>query len=217
MGTKAKVRFQIVTAERAEAQPGSKEDEQLPVAFIHDICSKFATVSLAPEQPKLLGCVADESWLGKYWRTQDIMFPDESQTPDRFNQPYIVRDIANGGKAPPGGNDRTYSHSPLIRNETLFSLGLILVELSLCQTLEALRMSEDTDGLETVTYLKTAARCLPAVEMESGLKYGEVLNYCLFGLCAVGMTLDNELFQAEVCQTVISPLVENPRDFDGRR
>ncbi|KAL2833988.1 hypothetical protein BJY01DRAFT_224771 [Aspergillus pseudoustus] len=281
-GTKAKVRFQIVTAEGAETQHEPKEDENIPAALIQDICSKLTTVGLAPEQPKLLGCVADErythnvyylrtvaysvhspsqslaelvvasskpphlvslgknifsrrdrlilavrlacsvftlhgSWLGTYWRTPDIMFPDESQTPDRFNNPYIVRDIANGDKALPGGGNRTYYPSPLIRNETLFSLGLILVELSLCQTLEALRTSEDTDALETVTYLKTAARCLPAVEMESGLKYGEVVNYCLFGLCPVGMTLDNEAFQAEVCQTVINPLVENLRDFDGRR
>ncbi|KAL3477293.1 hypothetical protein BJX99DRAFT_257548 [Aspergillus californicus] len=156
------------------------------------------------------------SWLQKYWRSQDILFASD-ETSDRFNSPYIMCDIKSGDESHIRCKDRAHSPSPLIRNEILFPLGLTLVELSLCQTLESLRTSEDIDPLETVSNLKTAARCLPVVDMESGHKYAEVVNHCLFGSCAVNITLDNEAFQDEVFQTVISPLVENLRSFDGKR
>ncbi|KAJ5697545.1 hypothetical protein N7488_011229 [Penicillium malachiteum] len=56
----------------------------------------------------------------------------------------------------------------LIQSDILFPLGLVLIELSLCQTLEALRMPEDDDNVEADMNLKTATRLLPVVGAQSG-------------------------------------------------
>ncbi|RHZ45559.1 uncharacterized protein CDV56_103230 [Aspergillus thermomutatus] len=127
------------------------------------------------------------NWLRKYWRARDIMFMKEHFDPSKH--PYVVCDIA--------GEPR-----------------LILVELSVCRSLESLRTQEDADPLEAVANLKTAARYLPVVEMESGLKYGQVVERCLFGSDTVDTTSEDESMQDKVFECVIAPLVDNLCDFD---
>ncbi|GIJ85144.1 hypothetical protein Asppvi_004000 [Aspergillus pseudoviridinutans] len=147
------------------------------------------------------------NWLRKYWRARDIMFIKEKFDPSEH--PYVVCDIASQPSM-----DKNQESSPLIRSEVLFPLGLILVELSLCRNLESLRTLEDADPLEAVTNLKTAARYLPVVEMESGLRYGQVVKWCLFGSDTGNTTLEDEM-QEEVFQNVVARLVENVWDVSG--
>ncbi|EAW24481.1 uncharacterized protein NFIA_040570 [Aspergillus fischeri NRRL 181] len=147
------------------------------------------------------------NWLRKYWRARDIMFMKGIFDPS--DHPYVVCDIAGEPSM-----DNQHS-SPLIRSEVLFPLGLILVELSLCRNLESLRTPEDADPLETVANLKTAARYLPVVEMESGLRYGQVVKWCLFGADAVDSSLEDEIMQETVFENVVARLVENLWDFSG--
>jgi hypothetical protein len=125
--------------------------------------------------------------------------------------PYVVWDVAGEPSM-----DKNQASSPLIRSEVLFPLGLVLVELSLCRNLESLRTQEDEDSLEAVANLKTAARYLPAVEMESGLRYGQVVKRCLFGSDTVATISEDESMHEIVFEYVIAPLVQNLRDFDGQ-
>ncbi|CAG7940008.1 unnamed protein product [Penicillium nalgiovense] len=104
----------------------------------------------------------------------------------------------------------------LIRSEILFPLGLALVELSLCQTLESLRTLEDGDHIEAHTDLKTAARHLSSVEMESGEEYGRVVERCLFWPGIKESTLDNEQMQDEVFQLIVLSLMGNLKNFEAR-
>ncbi|GIC90229.1 uncharacterized protein Aud_006661 [Aspergillus udagawae] len=148
------------------------------------------------------------NWLRKYWRARDIKFMKEKFDPSEH--PYVVCDIAGEPSM-----DENKESSPLIRSEVLFPLGLILVELSLCRNLESLRTLEDADPLEAVANLKTAARYLPVVEMESGLGYGQVVKWCLFGSDTVDTTLEDEIMQEKVFENVVARLVENLWDFSG--
>ncbi|KAI1629830.1 hypothetical protein EDD37DRAFT_671581 [Exophiala viscosa] len=86
----------------------------------------------------------------------------------------------------------------LIRCELLFPLGLTLVELSLCQSIASLRLAEDNDAVEALSSLKTAARVLDNVYSESGFRYGDVVDKCLFGLGCKNMDLEDEAFQRAV-------------------
>lgn len=79
------------------------------------------------------------SWLRENWRARDIMFTPETST--SLGIPNIPWNV---------GSDVEDSHSQtdavkaaLIRSQILFPLGLVLVELSLCQTLETLRTPAD--------------------------------------------------------------------------
>lgn len=106
--------------------------------------------------------------------------------------------------------------SSVIRNETLFPLGLALIELSLCRTITALRISEDENPDEEVALLKTANRCLNHVYVESGTRYGDVVHQCLFWSHTRETDLDSEELQDTVFRHIISPLLDNVEDFDGR-
>jgi hypothetical protein len=147
------------------------------------------------------------SWLKSQWRARDIMFA--AKTSADVESPYIIWNMIDG-------DGHVEQKAALIRNEILFPLGLVLVELSLCQTLESLRTPEDSDQVEAHMDLKTATRHLSIVEMESGEEYSKVVERCLFWSGVKGSTLDNEQMQDEVFQVIILPLIENLKNFEGK-
>lgn len=151
------------------------------------------------------------SWLKSHWRARDIMFPKDATG---LSQPHILWDMANCSQEPSMCRHNSAS-AALIQSEILFPLGLILVELSLCQNLEALRTQDDDDAVPAYANLKTASRYLPAVEMESGLKYIEVVKRCLFWSGIKETTLEDGKMQEEMCTSIIVPLFENLKDFEG--
>ncbi|KAF7113801.1 hypothetical protein CNMCM5793_004856 [Aspergillus hiratsukae] len=197
---------------------------ETPISMISDLCCTIFTVNFDEKQRALIGCIADKRYrhhmyhrpavpwqlAAQYWRARDIMFFEEKFDPTKH--PYVVCDIAGEPSM-----DKNQESSALIRSEVLFSLGLILVELSLCQNLKSLRTQEDADPLEAVANLKTAARYLPVVEMESGLRYGQVVKRCLFGSDAVDTTAQDESMQEKVFEYIIAPLFQNLRDFEELR
>ncbi|CAG8019503.1 unnamed protein product [Penicillium olsonii] len=133
--------------------------------------------------------------------TSEIGHPALALSVSKMNSPTMCRDRA---------------FSALIRNEILFPLGLVLVELSLCQPLELLRSAEDSDQNEATANLKTAARLLKYVNLESGLEYGDVVEQCLFGSWNAGSTLEDETMQDEIYQRIVAPLAENLNSFVSR-
>lgn len=102
----------------------------------------------------------------------------------------------------------------LIRNQILFPLGLVLVELSLCPNLESMRKEEDEDHNELHANLKTATRLLPKVEELSGPEYAEVVDRCLSWHDRKQTSLESEKMQEAVFQLIIWPLIENLKSFE---
>ncbi|KAJ5488170.1 hypothetical protein N7453_011624 [Penicillium expansum] len=152
------------------------------------------------------------SWLKAEWRSCDIMFTKNSS--GDIDKPYVLWNVNSELDAWSLCRDKpTFS---LIQSEILFPLGLALVELSLCQTLEALRMPEDEDPVEAYVNLKTATRLLQRVAEESGTEYEMVARRCLLWPGTRESTLESEQMQDEIFQLIISPLVENLKYFEGR-
>ncbi|KAJ5719362.1 hypothetical protein N7493_007817 [Penicillium malachiteum] len=152
------------------------------------------------------------SWLKAQWRSSDIMFT-KSLSGD-IDKPFV---LCNVGSEPDSWSMcRDNSTFSLIQSDILFPLGLVLIELSLCQTLEALRMPEDDDNVEAYMNLKTATRLLPVVGAQSGAEYEKVVKRCLLWPGIKASTLESEPMQDEIFQLIISPLVENLRSFEGR-
>lgn len=146
------------------------------------------------------------SWLRPRWSTRDIRLPD--QTPE-FQQPFLTWSIRDRR-----GESIRRSSSSVIRSETLFPLGLALIELSLCHAISALRIPEDESPEHEVTALKTAHRNLDHVYMESGARYGDVVQRCLFWSHSRDTGLDSEESQAAVFQYIVLPLFDDMRVFD---
>ncbi|CAG7924932.1 unnamed protein product [Penicillium olsonii] len=151
------------------------------------------------------------NWLKYPWRARDIMFIRDPTS--EIGHPALALSVS---KMNSSTMCRDRAFSALIRNEILFPLGLVLVELSLCQPLELLRSAEDSDQNEATANLKTAARLLKYVNLESGLEYGDVVEQCLFGSWNAGSTLEDETMQDEIYQRIVAPLAENLNSFVSR-
>jgi hypothetical protein len=151
------------------------------------------------------------SWLKRYWRARDIMFTkDPKEFKEFLEQPYLMLHIfRNKDKS-------TVTLPPLIRSGILFSLGLTLVELSLCCPISALRTAEDENSNEAVMDLNAASRHLNDVYMESGTKYGDVVEKCLFGLGSNEAKLEEDEGQEILFEIIVAPLLEDLRAFEGR-
>ncbi|CAI7573047.1 unnamed protein product [Penicillium discolor] len=152
------------------------------------------------------------SWLKTQWRSRDIMFTKNAS--GDIDKPYVLWNVGSELDAWSLCRDKpTFS---LIQSEILFPLGLVLIELSLCQTLEALRMPEDDDPVEAYVNLKTATRLLQVVEGQSGAEYEKVARRCLLWPGTKDSTLESEQMQDEIFQLIISPLIGYLRSFEGR-
>lgn len=151
------------------------------------------------------------NWLRANWNSHDIMFHKGHTDPKKILRPFLVLSISERPEATVGP-----TLSSVIRNRTLFPLGLALIELSLCRTITALKIPEDENPDEEVTLLKTANRCLNHVYVESGSRYGDVVQQCLFWSHTPETNLDCEELQDLFFQHIMVPLQNDVKDFDGR-
>lgn len=155
------------------------------------------------------------SWLQEHWRSRDILFPQlKDGAKSQVENPYLAGHAVSESKSGPAKRTIT---NPLIANDVLFPLGLVLVELSLCQSIAALRVPEDEDVIEAYANLKTATRLLDErVYSESGCKYGDVVNSCFRWSETRNSTADDEDFQELVFHKIVLPLIEDLKDFEGK-
>jgi hypothetical protein len=162
------------------------------------------------------------SWLKTAWKSRDILLGgDDDDAKPLLDCCYISWNVLGGQENITGSIQHlSMVDSPLIRNAIsciLFSLGLILTELSLCQTVGSLHACEDDDPDEAVTNLNTASRCLRCVYCESGTRYGDVVEKCL-SWCGSGVIteeLGNDKFEEMVFDSIVLPLLDDLRDFQG--
>ena len=157
------------------------------------------------------------SWLKTQWRSSDIVFPDTQDAEQILTEfPYVSSSLLDEHPESNGTPKLQRTASALIRSEVLFPLGLALIELSLGQTLSSMREAEDNDPVEAITDLKTASRLLQDVCYESGSRYGDVVERCLFWTGSKESGLDDEQFQQAVFDSVVAPLLDDYKDFEGK-
>jgi hypothetical protein len=70
--------------------------------------------------------------------------------------------------------------------------------------------------VEGVANVKTATRVLPDVRNESGLRYEEVVDKCLFWPGRKDTEFDDEELQKAVFESIVTPLSDDLRNFEGR-
>lgn len=141
-------------------------------------------------------------WLKSGWGSQDVVFfSNEDFTCDPFPDPFLRSNIetrtsttnqhlvlSNAGSH----TTVTQSRSP-IRNQTLYNLGVMLVELAYDSPLKDLQRPEDDQG-DSHTLYWTATRLGDVVNRRLGPKYSSAVKICLYG----GFGASTELEEAQV-------------------
>jgi hypothetical protein len=157
-------------------------------------------------------------WLSDDWRSSDVFFLYRSGAipPSIYEDPFVYGSLSpQRGKSTP--NQRTTSR--VIRNQTLFALGVLLIELWYGQPLEELQSAGDlnhqgTPGIAWCTATRIAEE---EIEFQAGKRYADAVRRCI--RCEFGEhrtpDLQSESFQQAVFEGVVVPIEKTLEQFQG--
>lgn len=133
-----------------------------------------------------------------------------------YEHPYIHRQLTPSNIATPQDQQPKYR---IIRNQTLYSLGVLLIELWYGKTIEDLQAPPDLDraGTPGVAWC-TAERLVDSeLEFEAGKRFSDAVRRCIHcDFDRSDMSLNNENFQQAVFEGVVVPLELTLQQFNGR-
>ena len=150
-------------------------------------------------------------WLNLAWRSDDIVLfgiDEETKMPSisNFPDPHLNARIKGPSEesAPPSG----FPSRSLARNPTLFSLGVVLLELAYAANLKSLREDGDlTNGREDqYTDFFTARRLAASKRSTMGLRYDKIVEQLVECIFPNVNDLNNDELQTAFYNNVISPL-----------
>lgn len=157
-----------------------------------------------------------DTWLEHGWSISEINIsssPPESK-PSRDDGLLHYSKPLSPRRPETGPSDRE-SHYPKNLNRTLFPLGVALIELSLGESVDTLQVAEDDDADVIQAKFNTASRLLNRVYSESGSRYGDATNRCLFWPVLEGSPFERRGLEARVAETVVEPLLQDLLYFEG--
>ena len=153
-------------------------------------------------------------WLDKQWGHREITFFSNGGRVI-VEHPFLSTklDTSSTHRSPAG----YFTSSAAIRNESLFALGILLIELCLQRPFEDLLLPADLnpDGTKHATTEYCAAlRLLDVITGEASLEYVEVTRRCIECHFNQGTaSLDNDVFREAVYDNVVTVLEEEASRF----
>ena len=161
-------------------------------------------------------------WLPENWNKSDIMVnlnksPGTTDQNNIFEKAYITKTFPS---TKPETSTTTKPKHPIIPNLTIFSLGIVLTEISLGLALETMRRTSDffdpTDETNVLNDYATAIRLVDVVYSEAGTRYGDAVRRCLrCDFDQRSTSLSDDGFRQAVYDGVVAPLEDDFRDFYG--
>lgn len=153
-------------------------------------------------------------WLRETWNKSDIKI-GVGAADANYEEAYISRSFSET-TCQTSTQQNPLAH--LVRNETLFALGILLIELCFGRPLETMRTSEDPLGANSrpdiMTDWSTATRLMSSVNDEAGRRYGDVVRRCIYcEFDKLNTTLENDEFRQAVYDGVVAPLEDDMKDF----
>jgi hypothetical protein len=156
--------------------------------------------------------------LQSIWTKEDITFVHRADKP--YRKAYISKPISLVEEAA----IRKRKAVPYIPNPTIFSLGILLIEICLARALHDLRTHDDCDSEAEfnnptlATDYATAMRLLDTdrILVESGEPYADAVRRCI--MCNFGITkfdLEDDSFRQAVYSGVVVPLEEQVKTVIG--
>lgn len=153
----------------------------------------------------------ESPWLDEDWDKRHISFyghPTGNGGPD-FTRPYLSTNFRDLTQAP---KDQSVSFA-LHRSPAILALGILLLEIELCEPIESHWVEEDLDNGQpnSNTNLIAAERLLEQSVDEIYESYRMAIEACLncdFALLLDDMSLENESFRRQVYEKIVVPLEE---------
>lgn len=157
-------------------------------------------------------------WLDEQWGHKDVYFVHRPGTTiaDISKQPYIYRKLSSTAPCSTTQAQPTYS---VIRNQTLFALGILLIELWYGKSIEQLAINSDRDcqGTPGVVWCTAERLVRTDIPFEAGAQYADVVRRCIrCDFDRTDMDLDSESFQRAVFDGVVTPLEITLKQFSGQ-
>jgi hypothetical protein len=156
-------------------------------------------------------------WLNEQWSDNDVYFIQRPGLPSSmvFEHPFVYRKFSPAADES-SRSSQSGAHS-VIRNETLFTLGILLTELLFGVSIEELQTPDDlnhqgTPGIIWCTVDRILENKL--IEAEAGPRYQEAVRRCI--RCDFDQTvssLDDSNFQRAVFEGVVAPLEKTLQQF----
>lgn len=155
-------------------------------------------------------------WLNERWSKDDVLFIHRPWARSLYDHPFVSHEFSSSEDtegctvAPP-------STHRIIRNQTLFTLGVLLIELWYGRSIEELEIAEDHDcqGTPGITWC-TADRLVDEIEYQAGKRYSDAVRRCVrCDFDRRDMSLDSEGFQEAVYNGVVALLEKDLNQFNG--
>lgn len=192
--------------------PGIKTfEEALNVAKAHEIeFTRRERVQLSTFLAQAVLRFHSTPWLPQQWRSRDVVFYGINDlSEDRLLSPYLKARVCTSSTPAPqalvvaaAAASTSPSQSP-IRNQLLFDLGVMLVEIAYGAPLQELK-AEDDDRGDPFTLYHTATRLCSQLNQKCGPAYEAAARVCLRGTLGGSCDLHNsralENFYVEVVQ-----------------
>jgi len=160
-------------------------------------------------------------WLAESWGSNDISFYSINERPQHvtsLQSPFLNVRLPNTTSSQIEQiTHPEYKASSISPNSTLFSLGVVLLELGYDAPLEALRHEDDLRGgaNNQFTDFFTASRLSKLVSKRLGLRYGKLVQKCLACNFGVGTELESPELQSAIVVNVVNELDECLKIFDN--
>ena len=158
-------------------------------------------------------------WLRERWSKADIFIIQESFPSPQSAAPILEKPLVHRTFVSDNTTPELLVESRLIRcNQSLFSLGIILIELWFWKSMESWQAQDGSAQVgggmtpSTVEYL-TAVRVIEELYGDAGEDYCDVVRRCITGLDHRETRLEIDEFKNEVYLKVVQPLEEHLQVF----
>lgn len=152
-------------------------------------------------------------WLDENWSKDNIFFIKRSEN-TMYNHPFVSQHFNQASLSP--SSPIPASMGRIIRNQTLYALGVSLIELWYGKALHELQKPEDGPPktgdakIDIMTEWNTADRLVDGLYSEAGGKYSEAVRRCIrCDFDRRASSLEDAAFQKAVYLGVVSQLKEN--------
>ena len=155
-------------------------------------------------------------WLRERWGKQDIYFIQRDSFQSR--SPSLEIPVVHQAFTPePSVSTASIEPHIIHCNLSLFSLGIVLIELWFWRSVESFQVNEhqayDPWEASDTARFTTAQRLVPILYEDAGDIYGDTVRRCIVGLDHMDSKLENNEFKNEAYLKVLQPLEKHLEFF----
>ncbi|KAF2122662.1 hypothetical protein BDV96DRAFT_639235 [Lophiotrema nucula] len=160
-------------------------------------------------------------WLDKEWTKDDVFFIHRPGAPPTsiYEHPFVCQKFKSSAVDDSNQNLSAQRQSfRVIRNQTLYTLGTMLIELWYGRSIEELQEPSDLDcqGTPGVAWCTAERLVEHELEFEAGTRYSDAVRRCIrCDFDRKDLSLDNESFQHAVYDGVVAPLEKTLQQFNS--